>query len=473
MALCGGVVMPDRVPPQSLEAESALLGSILVDRASLAVASQVVEAHMLYAVAHESIYRAMLDLDGRGQPIDKITVGELLRERKHLEKCGGMAYLGALMETVPTSASVEYYATIVREKAQLRMILSAGRQLVDIGFEGESDVDRAAADAERILTEALRFGGRSTGRDMPELIVRQWHLLDAAHRKEPTMRTPWPGVTHRTGGALPGETWVIAASPAVGKSAATSQMTDFIAAKYGRTALFALEMGEDSTMRRLVAMYSKVTARKLRSGQLRDADYAALSRTFEELNGRPITMFGPQSNTLREIRKQCQRLIARDGELAAVVIDHANFIADVAAHDARLSKHAALDRAYTSLALMAKEMQFWLILVQHTNRGGMKLGLDKSLPEPSLSDIRDGGNIEGLAQVVIFPHREFPYSEDDETQRRGKMIVAKSRDGSTGSVEMDFVGARHLWLERYASGRIQQPWFEAGASDESEMEEPA
>ena len=452
----------DRIPPNNLEAEMAVLGSVLVDRASLNVVDGLVRANDFYALVHETIFAEMLELARAGKPIDKITLAERLRDRGHLELVGGVPYLNSLMDTVPTAASASYYATIVREKAQLRALIHVGGEIARLGFDGEIDADRAVSDAATALRNATDRAGASTGGIslVSALRTRYESLTKLAYgvAVDDSQKTPWAGVNALVGGFRPGELVVWPSAPKMGKSAALTMLADFIAAHYGAVAMFALEMGVDASTMRLLALYSGISARAQRAGELNDADLERIAESQAAIASRPITLFDLSCSRLADMRRELHAL-SKAAPIAAVIVDHVNFLTDVdGVRGDRTTKHERLDRVYRELLRIAKEFGCVMHAVQHVSREGMR-------GQPTLADIRDGGNPEGHAHAVIFPYRPKPMGSAQE-RSEGEFIVAAAREGDPGVVPMRFIGYRGMWLDRDES----RPGFEARDPESQERE---
>ena len=452
-------MIADRVPPHNLEAEMAVLGSVLVERASLAIAVGIVEPSDFYAGIHEQIFATMLDLRDAAKPIDKVTLAEELRRRGALERVGGMPYLTSLLETVPTAASMQYYSAIVREKAQLRGLIRAGGEIARLGFEGESDAENAVVGASAALRAATERSASANGGISlsSALESRDASLADLAYgvALDTSQKTPWSGVNALVGGFHPGELVVWASAPKMGKSAAVDMLADFLAAMYGQVAVFALEMGIDATAMRLLALHSGVSARAQRAGEVTEHDLERIADARATLARRPMRLYDRSCSRLADIRRELHAL-SRKAPIAAVIVDHVNFLNDVdGVRGDRTSKHERLDRVYRELLRIAKEFGCVMHAVQHVSREGMR-------GRPSLADIRDGGNPEGHAHAVIFPFRANPSASTADERSKGEFIVAASREGDAGTVPMTFVGYRGMWLDRDAS----KPWFERVQRDD-------
>lgn len=439
-------------PPHSLEAEMAVLGAILVDREMFDVAAGIVRVTDFYAPFHERIFQTMCALREKEKPVDKITLAEYLRTENKLDTIGGVPYLNMIMDTVPTAASVEYYAKIVREKSALRALIHAGTIITKLGYEGEDDAQAAMAEAELVVPRSLgMINALASGTTIVQALANNYvNVSDRAYgeKKVRAQFTPWKGVNDMIGGFFPGEMIVWAAGPKMGKTAALTMLMDHASANYGKTVMFTLEMSIDAITQRLTALYSGVSSRKQRLGEVTDTDIELLMDAQTQLSRRNIVLFDLSCSRLTEMRRQLAD-IARKDQVSTVIIDHVNFMADVdASAGDRSSKHERLDGVYRGLLRVAKEFGCVMHVVNHVNRQGMR-------GRPSLMDIRDGGNPEGHAHAVIIPYRPNPVGTAEEREE-GEFIIAAAREGDAGSVPMRFIGHRGMWLEQGEN----RPWFE-------------
>lgn len=436
--------MSDRIPPHNLEAEMAVLGSALVDRNIMPVVANIVAPEDFYAHVHATLFEALRGLSDRGQPMDKIAVAEELRRRDALDRVGGLPYLNRLMDTVQTATSASYYAQLVAEKARLRRMISAAKQIYQLGFEGEDDPGQAVQDAERILREATRSesgDGGFSARAAARLIYDE---IDAAISKTRSLGISWPykALQTITGGIHPGEVVVVAGAPGMGKSVMGVQTAEWTAEHHGPALYFALEMGVEDTTRRIIASRAGLNVRAMRQGQLRPADFDAIGGVMGDLSELPLWFYDArQRRSVADISRIARAHRDKAG-CSLIVVDHPGYLADVVQRG-RKSKHEALDLAYQELALVAKEVRCPVIIVQHVNRAGMN-------DEPTLAHLRDGGNLEGIAHIVVFPYR--PDMENDPST--GHFIVPKNRDGEIGRVPMHFDGGRFIWRDVRAPGGV-------------------
>lgn len=444
----------ERFQPADLLAEMATIGSVLIDREMLEVVASIVRPSDFYSPQHELLFAAIIELGDAGKPIDKVSIAEYLRARNVLEKVGGIGALTALMETVPTAASAEWYAKIVREKSTLRGLIRAGSKIAQLGFDGEGDVDGALASAERAVAAITERGSAKVAPAWPpEVSARHLRYTDSIVEGlgATSQLTPWKTLNTMTSGFFGGELVIWAAAPKVGKSNAVGCLADYVAAHYGLVAILALEMGIDATHRRMIALHGGPSAREQRLGDLSIKDFARISDATATLHERPIAYYDRGFNRLSEIRREMRRLSRDSGPLKAIVIDHVGKLVDVRPGRGE-SKNDRLDIVYQTLLEIADELQCVVHAVQHINRSGAKAS------RPTMSDIRDGGNPEGHANAIIFPHREHPYGTPDE-RTHGEFIVAASRDGAEGSIPMRYFGWRGLWTDAAVTSE-PRAWFE-------------
>lgn len=425
--------MSDRRPPQALESESALLGAVLCDPDIMPNICEHVRSDDFYAHVHEDIFAAMQALYERGERPDKFSVYGELQKRQAAEGVGGISYLSSLMDTVQTVASAAYHAKLVREKSILRGLIRAGDKIVQLGYEGEDDAGSAVLESDETLRAVTERGAQaSDGESISDVGLRLFREISSDVKRR-AIRSPWPALNEMTGGFFDGEIVTWAARPKVGKSAAVAQVADYVAQHFGQVLYFALEMGKDETVRRFISMYSGIGTTRQRKGDLAPAEWERYGDASHVLTTRQITVFGRPKSVL-DIRNAVRKA-NQNGEVRMVVIDHAGFL-DF--KRGRQSKHELLDEAYQQLSSLAIDEKFSLHLVQHVNRAGYD--------EPTLRDIRDGGNLEGISHVVIFPHRDHQLGSPEE-QKIGKFIIAANRSGDEGILPMSFEKSRHVWLE--------------------------
>ncbi|MBV9270271.1 MAG: replicative DNA helicase [Candidatus Eremiobacteraeota bacterium] len=426
----------DRIPPQNLEAEMALLGSILVDREIMGIVSEIVRGEDFYAHVHESIFTALLHLYDRGEPLDKITVAEELKRRDLLEKVGGLPYLSSLMDTVQTAASAAYYAKLVREKAVLRGLIHAGTQITQIGYDQEEDVEAALDRSEHIVYE---IGQRQLHGDftpVSRLLKPAFEHIDKLFhsRGDRTGLTAgFRDIDEMTTGFQPGNFVIVAARPGMGKTSFALNMA--VAAAREETApvaFFSLEMSNDELVQRLICAEAQISMHDMRRGHIKNEHWEKISDAMGELNELPIYLDDSGGLSVSDIRSRCRRMKSSQG-LSAVFVDYLQLM-----RPGVLSKNAnrneELSDICRTLKVTAKDLGVPIVALAQLNRA-VESRNDK---RPLLSDLRDSGSLEQEADMVAFLFREGYYHQDVAEPDLAEFIIAKHRNGPTGMVKLRF-----------------------------------
>lgn len=377
----------ERIPPHNLEAEMAVLGSILVDREMMATTSEILQPQDFYAILHETIYAALLRLYERGEPLDKVTLAEELRLRGQLEKVGGLPYLTLLMETVPTAASAEYYAKIVREKSTLRGLIHAGTVISKIGYENEEDVDDAVDRSEQVVYEVGRRAQRGEFNPITNLLKDAFEQIDRLYHSRGDRTGVTSGfrdIDEFTAGFQPGSFVIIAARPSMGKTSIALAMAA-AAAKEERKpiAFFSLEMTSVEIVTRLLCAEARVNGQHLRRGNVQNDEWDKISEGMGALAEVPIYIDDSGTLTVTEVRSRCRRLMSGEG-LAAVFIDYLQLLRPASSLRAQ-NRNDELSDICRTLKATAKDLQVPVIALAQLNRA-VEARNDK---HPQLSDLRD------------------------------------------------------------------------------------
>jgi replicative DNA helicase len=426
----------DRIPPQNLEAEMALLGSILVDREIMGVVGEIVRSGDFYAHVHESIYSVLAHLYDRGEPLDKITVGEELRRRGELDNVGGLSYLTSLMDTVQTAASAAYYAKIVREKAVLRGLIHAGTRITQLGYENEEDVEGALDQSEQIVYD---IGMRqNTGEFTPvsRLLKPAFEHIDKLfhNRGDRTGLTAgFRDIDEMTTGFQPGNFIILAARPGMGKTSFALNMA--VAASREETdpvAFFSLEMSNDELVQRLICAEARISMHDMRRGNIKPHHWEKISDAMGTLNELPIYLDDTGGLSVSEIRSRCRRLKSAGG-LSAVFIDYLQLLRPGVLTKGS-NRNEELSDICRTLKTTAKDLGVPIVALAQLNRG-VEARTDK---RPMLSDLRDSGSLEQEADMVAFLFREGYYHNDVPEPDLTEFIIAKHRNGPTGTVKLRF-----------------------------------
>jgi replicative DNA helicase len=424
----------DRVPPQDLHAEQSVLGSMLINKDAIADCLEAVKAHDFYRPAHELIFDAVLDLFGRGEPADAITVADELGKRGDLTRVGGQAYLHQLIQSVPTAANAGYYAEIVHERAVLRRLVEAGTRIVQMGYaQGEGDIDDIVNRAQAEVYSVAEKRGGEDYNVLGDLLNETMEEIEAASGRTDDLigvPTGFIELDQLTNGLHPGQMIVVAARPAVGKSTLGIDIARAAAIKHNMAAaVFSLEMSRTEITMRILSAEATIQLQDLRKGLKNQEQWTKLARIMGKISNAPLFIDDSPNMSLMEIRAKCRRL-KQQHNLRLVVIDYLQLMTSGKKVESRQQEVAEFSRA---LKLLAKELEVPVIAISQLNRGPEQ----RTDKRPQMSDLRESGSIEQDADVVILLHRD---RSDPERDGEADIIVAKHRNGPTKDIILAFQG---------------------------------
>ena len=427
----------ERTPPHDLLAEQSAIGGMLLSKDAVADVLETVRGVDFYVPKHEVIFDAILTLYSHGEPTDVIAVTDELTKSGALQRAGGAEYLHTLTGLVPTAANAGYYASIVSEKAVLRRLVEAGTRIVQMGYASEGEVTDLVNNAQ---AEIYGVAGGVEAEDyvpLVQAIEAATEEIEHASGRDGQMvgvPTGFSELDAMTNGLHGGQLILIAARPALGKS---TLALDFArAASIGHdlpSVFFSLEMGRSEIAMRLLSAESNIFLQKLRKGDVRSEDWTTLASTRGRIADAPLYIDDSPNMTLVEIRAKCRRLKQKVG-LRLVVIDYLQLMTSGKRVESRQQEVSEFSRA---LKLLAKELQVPVIALSQLNRGPEQR-VDK---KPALSDLRESGSLEQDADMVILLHRESAYEKESSRPGEADLIVAKHRNGPTGTVTVAFQGA--------------------------------
>ncbi|SEE75684.1 replicative DNA helicase [Ruania alba] len=427
----------ERTPPQDVAAEQSVIGGMLLSKDAIADVVEVLRGTDFYRPAHEAIYDSILDLYGRGEPADAVTVAAEMTKRGELSRIGGAPYLHTLLSSVPTAANAGYYARIVRERAVLRRLVDAGTRIVQLGYATDGgDVDDLVNTAQ---SEIYAVTERRTSEDyvpLKDVINSTMEEIDAAsHRDDGMVGVPtgFADLDALTNGLHPGQMIVIAARPAMGKSTLGLDIARATSIKNGLTSvIFSLEMSRNEISMRMLSAESQVPLQNMRKGTMRDEDWTRLARTMGKVSEAPLFIDDSPNMSLMEIRAKCRRLKQRH-DLKLVVIDYLQLMSSGKRVESRQQEVSEFSRA---IKLLAKELEVPVIAISQLNRGSEQ----RTDKKPQVSDLRESGSIEQDADMVILLHREDMYEKESPRAGEADVIVAKHRNGPTDTIVVAFQG---------------------------------
>lgn len=420
--------------PQSPEAEQAVLSAMFFERESIFEAVQILKMEDFYRQDHGILYQSILELNEKGQPIDLITVSEKLRKDGNLEKSGGLTYLAQLAGNAVSAANVPYYANIVKEKAMLRELIRVTTNLSNRGYQAAEEADHLLDDAERMIMELsqgkIKKGLTIIGDVVQDTISR----LEYLYNKKDGLTGLTSGFTDLdkvTSGWQNSDFIIIAARPAMGKTAFCLNMAQNGAIATGQPiAVFSLEMSKEQLVQRMVSSAAEIDQQKLRTGRLQEEDWSTLINTIGPLAEAPIYIDDTPSISVREVRAKTRRLKAEKG-LALIIIDYLQLMSGNGRSESRQQEVSQISR---SLKALARELNVPVIALSQLSRS-TEQSADK---KPSLSHLRESGSLEQDADIVMFIHRDEYYNPDSEQKGIAEIIIAKHRNGATGTVELSF-----------------------------------
>jgi replicative DNA helicase len=425
---------PDKSIPANVEAEEAVLGSLLIDPDAIIKVSPFLRADDFYVLRHGWIYQAIYDLHERREPADFVTVCDELERRQQLDEVGGRSFIASLINAVPTAIHVEHYARIVERTALLRRLIAAAGQIAALAYDESREVDEVVDRAEELIFSVAE---RRIQRDLVPL-KRIMHevmdRLDYLHRHQgeflgvPTGFTP---LDRLLGGLQKSDLIIIAARPGVGKTSLGLNIAHNAAKKYGRhVAIFSLEMSAEQLGQRLLAMESGIDSQRLRLGNVADDEWFTLTEAAGILADTGLYIDDTPAMSPMEVRTKARRLHAEYG-LDLIIVDYLQLMRGDERSENRVQEISFISR---SLKALARELNLPVIAISQLSRA-VEARQEK---RPILSDLRESGSIEQDADVVIFVYREDMYKEDTEKKNIAEIIVAKHRNGPTGTVPLYF-----------------------------------
>jgi len=425
----------DRPLPHSLEAERSVLGAILIQNEAFNTAAEVIDADDFFREAHRRIFDKMVALSERGLPIDFVTLREELTRSGDLEEAGGAAYLSALTDGVPRATNVEHYARIVKEKAVLRsLIRSAGRIMAE-AYEAEEEaatvLDRAEQSIFAIAEDQIRKGFVS----MRDLAHASFEAIEQAHERKQLITgvpTGFERIDEMTSGLQRGDLVIIAARPSMGKTSLALNIAQHVGTKAGMTVgFFSLEMSKEQLFLRMLSTEAGIDGHRLRTGYLRSDDWGNLSRALGVLAEAKVYIDDTPSIGVLEMRAKARRLMA-EHSLQLVVVDYIQLMQGRGRFENRVQELGSISRALKGLA---KDLNVPVVTLSQLSRAPE----NRPGRRPQLSDLRESGALEQDADVVLMIFREDQYDEHAENQGVAEIIVAKQRNGPTGTVRLAFV----------------------------------
>ncbi|MBX6723129.1 MAG: replicative DNA helicase, partial [Dactylosporangium sp.] len=425
---------PDKLPPQNIEAEQSVLGSMLLDTDAITRAANILREEDFYREGHRLVFRAILALYERNEAADIVTVGDELEKWHVLEQAGGRAYLGELANAVPTAANVEYYARIVEEKATLRNLIQASAEIARRAYEGGDEVEALLDFAEQRIFALTRDRKVSTAAPIREVLIDAFdHIQRMFEHGDGIIGTPtgFRGIDELTSGLHPSQLVVLAARPSQGKSALAGNIAAYAGVeKKIPVLIFSLEMSREQVAQRMLCAEAHVSSYKLRTGQLGSEDWDRLSHALGRLGDAPIFIDDSPNLTVMDLRARARRLKA-DHDIGLVIVDYLQLMHARGRAENRQQEISEISR---SLKALARELDVPVLALSQLSRAVEQ----REGRRPQLSDLRESGAIEQDADVVMFIYHDPERADQKETVSYGgsrstvsnvELILAKQRNG--------------------------------------------
>ena len=424
----------EKIPPQNLVAEQSVLGSMLIDKNAILRVIEILSPDSFYRDAHRYIYETMLKLFELGEPVDSITVSEMLRNDGKLDAVGGSVYIADLINSVPTSANVDHYAKIVEEKATLRRLIEAGTKIVQEAFEEPDDVDAILDSAEKNIFNIALKRVKEGFLKIDSVVKKVLERIDKLYEKHETLTgipSGFQDLDNLTAGFQKSDLIIIAARPSVGKTALALNIAQNVSIKHKiPVALFSLEMSKESLARRILCSEAEIDQNRLNTASLPDTGWKKLTKALSRLTEAPLFIDDSAAISSMEIRAKARRLKAEHG-LGLVIIDYMQLMSGRSRVENRTQEISEIAR---SLKTLARELDIPVLCLSQLSRA-IEQRTDRV---PRLSDLRESGEIEQTADVVIFIQRDDYYNPASEKGNIAEIIIAKQRNGPVGTVELVF-----------------------------------
>ena len=438
-----------KIPPNDVEAEQAVIGSMLTDRDAVISAIEILKEEDFYREDNKTIYEAILNLYNRSEPIDIITLKAELTSMGMFEKIGGLEYIVGLPEKVPTTANVERYINIVKEKTELRRLIKAANEIIEQGYDPTENIDDIMNSAEKKIFNIMQDKDQKTYSAIKDVLVDAFTELEQLYNQKQHITgvpTGFIDLDYKTAGLHNSDLILIAARPAMGKSAFALNIATNAAVKAKVPAvLFSLEMSKEQMVNRILCSEAMVDSNKVRTGKIDDDDWIKLADTMGDLSEAPIYIDDTPGISINEIRAKCRKL-KLERNIGLVVIDYLQLVQG-SSKRASGSREQEISEISRSLKILAKEINVPVIALSQLSRA------PEQRPDhrPMLSDLRESGAIEQDADIVMFLYRDDYYNEDSEDKGLAEVIVAKHRAGSTGTVKLVWLGnyTKFANMERY------------------------
>lgn len=427
-----------RIMPHSIEAEQSVIGSMIMDKEAIVVASETITKEDFYQQSYGVLFESMVELYNEGKPVDVVTLQDRLREKDVPPEVCSMEFVADLVARVPTSANVKHYAAIVAEKAVLRRLIKVNEEIANQCYLGRDSVEDILADTEKQIFALLQSKGGGDYVPIKQVVINALEKIEKAARMKGNVTgiaSGFSDLDYRTSGLQPSDLILIAARPSMGKTAFVLNIAQYVAFHSDLcTAIFSLEMSKEQLVNRLFSLESRVDAQLLRSGNLADEDWEKLIEGAGIIGRSKLIIDDTPGISISELRSKCRKY-KLEHDLKLIIIDYLQLMSGSGRSDSRQQEISDISR---SLKGLARELNVPVIALSQLSRQVEQ----RPDHRPMLSDLRESGAIEQDADVVMFIYRDDYYNKDTQKQNIAEIIIAKQRNGPIGTVEL-------VWLPQY------------------------
>lgn len=427
-----------RILPHSVEAEQAVIGSMIMDREAIVVASEIVLGDDFYNKQYGILFETMVELNDKGYPVDLVTLQDKLKEKDVPPEVSSLEFVRDLLGMVTTSANIKYYANIVAEKSTLRKLIRLNEEIANTCYVGKESLENILEDTEKKVFQLVQKRNTEDFTPIRQVVMNAMDRIEAASRQKGTVTgiaTGFLDLDYRTAGLQPSDLVLIAARPSMGKTAFVLNIAQHIAFKLDLTvAIFSLEMSKEQLANRLFSLQSSVDAQNLRTGQLNDEEWEKLIESAGVIGRSNLFIDDTPGISIAELRTKCRKL-KLEHNLSIIIIDYLQLMSGSGRSDSRQQEISDISRALKGLA---RELHVPVVALSQLSRAVEQ----RPDHRPMMSDLRESGAIEQDADVVMFIYRDDYYNHDTEKKDIAEIIIGKQRNGPIGTVEL-------AWLPRY------------------------
>jgi replicative DNA helicase len=426
----------EKLPPQNLEAEMAVLGSMLMDEAAIGVAVESLDKRSFYKDSHQKIFEAICDLYNANKAVDLITLTDELKGKGALDGVGGASFVTALVNSVPTAANINHYVSIVKEKSTLRTLITNSTRIIAMSYETEGNIEDVVDNAERLIFEIRDKRSGGTYLHLKEIIKDSIETIDRLYQKKAHVTgiaTGFIDFDIKTAGLQQSDFVIIAGRPSMGKSAFALGMAEYAGVvDKVPVALFSLEMSKEQLVQRMLCAHARVDAHKVRTGYLAASDWPRLTAAAGKLSEAPIFIDDTPAISVMELRAKARRLKAQQ-DIKLIILDYLQLMRGTT--DYSESRQQEISEISRSLKALARELNVPVVAISQLSRAVES----RTDHRPQLSDLRESGAIEQDADVVVLILREEYYNPTPDNQGIAEIIIAKQRNGPVGSLKLSFI----------------------------------